>query len=340
MVFLQKMEPLPGESMFSFKKRVRRELKKRLQELKSAKPLATVKNVSQGRKEYLQARADAKKRKKLGLPADAPLPGRMEEDGDSDGDDGDGGDTGRDHKKPLAGLKRRRPQDDDDGDDSDDEAGPNAAKKPRLGAVITDKERERARAADRPDEFPSADASLRFTDRAERPPEIKAQPRKSKKQREAEALHKVRQWAASKAEQIAASGAADDSAAGGKALEKAEAAVAKAEKAEADHAAKVRQEAVKKAQMEKLRAEAQAAYAALKKKRREEDATLYKGNGGIKPKQQGGSDVGRPSFASSSSFSSSRPSTGGSAGAGSGLTMGALRAGAAITAGFKPPQAS
>jgi hypothetical protein len=320
--FPQKMEPLPGESMFSFKKRVRRELKKRLQEIKSAKPISTVKTVSDSRREYLQARADAKKRRKLGLPADAPLP---EKSGSSSSADSDDDDEAGKHKPStttaaVAGVKRGRPVDDDGGDD--DAVGP-AAKRPK-------KQQGKERDENRPDEFPTADSTLAFGDRAERPPEIKAQPRKSKKQREAEALHKMRQWAATKAEQIAASGAADDTEAGRKALEHAETFAAKAEKAEQDHAAKMRQEALKKAQMEKLRGEAMAAYANLKKKRREEEQSIYKASGGgssFSSSHKGKSSAGYPSSSSSSSSSAAPP-------------MGALRAGTAITAGFKPPQAS
>jgi hypothetical protein len=139
----------------AFAARVKVEVRKKLSELRAEAPAAGARHVGPSRKAYLQARSEAKRRRKLGLPA-------------TDGEGGGGG---------------------------------GGAKRPRY--------EEAAARADVPD-FPAAE-SIRFGERAERPPKLVAGPVKSKKRREAEAAF----FAAQRAGAAAAAAAADGEAAGG-----------------------------------------------------------------------------------------------------------------------------
>jgi hypothetical protein len=190
---LQHVEPLPGESMKSFSRRVKVEMRKRLTEIKTATPAAEAKRMSEGRKAHLDARAEAKRRRKLGLPVDAPLP------------EAHGGSADADEPPQVSGGKRKRVAD----GSGDAPSGPSAAKRARqaegeaassaaagagatsaagggskgalrLGRTATGsggRSAEAGRGVDKED-FPTD--VVRFGERAERPPDLKVAPRKSK----------------------------------------------------------------------------------------------------------------------------------------------------------------
>jgi len=185
----------------AFAARVKVEVRKKLSELRAEAPAAGARHVGPSRKAYLQARSEAKRRRKLGLPAI---------EGEDDGGGGGGG-----------------------------------AKRPRYD--------DAAARADVPD-FPAAE-SIRFGERAERPPELVAGPVKSKKRREAEAAFFAAQRAGAAAAAAAAAGEGadgdDDDGSGERA------------RAEATRAA--RAAAVRELDVARLRA---ASYAALGKRPR------------------------------------------------------------------------
>ncbi len=145
--------------MKAFQRRVRSELHKRLTEMKAANPAAGAKRVSDKRRGHLEARAEVRRRRDLGLPAVAPPP---PPEGGSGGDAAAAGDAnakrGRRFEDGCAAppaAKRRRHADgggDSDGGGADDD-----------------------RAADA---FPTD--CVRFGERAVAPPEKLGVPRKSK----------------------------------------------------------------------------------------------------------------------------------------------------------------
>lgn len=147
--------------MKTFAKRVNTELKKRIVEVKEANPVFELKGVNVARKGYLDARAEKKRRRKAGLPAEMIMPEAEEEAppaaaagaGVRAASSGGGGKTGAitagavDTSVQLAGHKRPRPRyEADDGTDERDFTCDHVA----------------------------------FGERAERPPTFTAQPRKSK----------------------------------------------------------------------------------------------------------------------------------------------------------------
>lgn len=171
---LSKQVPMPGESLQSFRRRLKDMLFKQLAATKAAAPIM-VRPVSAKRKAYQLARAEAKKAKRrriMGLPElagefSSRIGGSEEEDNGADFGTGRGAASAHSIKRPRA---------------TDDTATSGVGDK-RL----------------RTDEFPVAEP-VRFGERAERPPTISAAPRKSKARKAAEALFAAKRSAAAEAE--------------------------------------------------------------------------------------------------------------------------------------------
>lgn len=182
------MEALPGESLPAFNRRVKAELRKRVAEIKAAAPAAEAKTISDARRAHLEARAEAKKRRKLGLPADAPLPEDAAAAAEAAQLTGSKRGRGADAARPAAGgagaapaAKRSRK----DGDADAPRAG--AAGGAGAGAATSAKaDREagqghgqgQGRAKERREDFPTE--VIAFGERTDRPPEIKVAPRKGR----------------------------------------------------------------------------------------------------------------------------------------------------------------
>lgn len=134
---LQGIKPLAGESFKSFSKRVRAEATKKIREIKATMPAFN--HVSDKRKEYLEARADKKKAKKLGVAVE-DLVALKEQEKQEEKEA-----AAAAHK--LSGKKRRREKDgEEDGDAAEGSASAAAAAAssssaaapaagPRLGAL-------------------------------------------------------------------------------------------------------------------------------------------------------------------------------------------------------------
>lgn len=200
------LEALPGESLQAFNRRVKVELRKRVAEIKAAAPAADAKTISDARRAHLEARAEAKKRKKLGLLPGAPLPedtaaaaevaqltgakrGRGEKDGKSRGGAAAAGGAGGAGKSAAGSTapaaKRSRHNGDGDagaGRGSSSSAGgagaARAGSASEGGGAGKPEPKEHTQRRPAPEEFPTE--TIAFGERADRPPEIKAVPRKGK----------------------------------------------------------------------------------------------------------------------------------------------------------------
>lgn len=170
--------------MKAYARRVNVELKKRVQELKATAPASGAKHISDSRKEYLNAKAERKRRKALGLPADddeAAMHMEKVAEGGKGGSSGAAATAGG--KRPRSAMAASRDDDDDD-DGAHKPAG--GAGAPSTGSIAASGAGSGKAAGgagpagkrQRATEFPTDHVA--FGERADAPPVLKVAPRKSK----------------------------------------------------------------------------------------------------------------------------------------------------------------
>lgn len=256
------------------------ELRKRKAELRAAASIMDARPMAPGRKAYLEARTEKKRLRAADLPmelaADGGIRGwRAATEAAAAGAGGAGGAgsaaaaaaaAGEGTAPPVAGMKRGRGALTAAAVPTPGAGGAPSAAAVAAATALADSRSSAMRP--RATEFP-VDV-VRFGERAEAPPVLTVGPRKSKKQREAELLAKLRRGAAF-------AEAAGDEAGAGKAAAATDAAAEEEADEAAAAAAAARKARAQTIQMEKLRADAVAAYAQLKRKRAAERAA---GGGG------------------------------------------------------------